>query len=409
MIMGRCLTVFAAIMALFAGGVARVAASDKAMPLPVNTALLDDVRQSYRRGDTETVKRVDVMKAYAEKLIKAKPVVVTDKKRIAPSNDPRDYITLSPYWWRDTTKTDGLPYVRHDGKRNPEVYEYANREQGNDIGERVEITSVLYYITGDRRYAKACAAQLRAWFTDAKTGINPNMTYSQIVPGRTNLRGTGIIDSRRFVKAILMSRLIEDSGEWTDADRRQLKAWAEAYCYWLEHSTQGRKESKAVNNHGIWYDAVHIMLLAYLDRKADLKDAVSGGIMAKLAEQIAADGSLPQELKRTLSLHYSTFVMEALVTVAHVVKPFGIDLWKEKTAKGTGMQDIVRYLMPYYLRPETWHHKQIKPFETWRGAVIMYEAAMNTGEKDYLRVAEKIGNVMKKGDINAVIYGKLGN
>ena len=148
-----------------------MAASDKAMPLPVNAALLDDVRQSYRRGDTETVKRVDVMKAYAEKLIKAKPVVVTDKKRIAPSNDPRDYITLSPYWWRDTTKTDGLPYVRRDGKRNPEVYEYANREQGNDIGERVEITSVLYYITGDRRYAKACAVQLRAWFTDANTHV----------------------------------------------------------------------------------------------------------------------------------------------------------------------------------------------------------------------------------------------
>ena len=48
MIMRRCLTVIAAIMALFAGGVARVAASDKAMPLPVNAALLDDVRQIGR-------------------------------------------------------------------------------------------------------------------------------------------------------------------------------------------------------------------------------------------------------------------------------------------------------------------------------------------------------------------------
>lgn len=394
-------------MAMLAGGVARVAASDKAMPLPVNAALLDDARQAYWRGDKETVKRVEGMMAYAEKFIKTKPVVVTDKKRIAPSNDPRDYITLSPYWWPDSTKADGLPYVRHDGKRNPEVYEYANREQGNDIGERVEITSVLYHITGDKRYAKACAAQLRAWFTDAKTGINPNMTYSQIIPGRTNLRGTGIIDSRRFVKAILMSRLIEDSGEWTETDRRQLRAWAEAYCYWMEHSTQGRKESKAVNNHGLWYDAVHIMLLAYLDRKADLEQAVSDGVMAKLADQIADDGSLPQELRRTLSLHYSTFVMEALVTVAHVVKPYGINLWKETTAKGTGMQDILKFLMPYYLRPETWPHKQIKPFETWRGAMIMQEAAMNTGNKEYQRIAGKIEAKWKKNSIEAVVYGSL--
>lgn len=390
---------------MLAGDVAHAAASDKAVPLPLNAGLLDDVRQAYRSGDNATVKRVEKMMAYAETFIKAKPVVVTDKKRVAPSNDPRDYITLSPYWWPDSTKADGLPYVRHDGKRNPEVYDYANREQGNDIGERVEITSVLYYITGDRRYAKACAAQLRAWFTDAKTGINPNMTYSQIIPGRTNLRGTGIIDSRRFVKAILLSQLVEGSGEWTEEDRKQLAAWAGAYCYWLEHSTQGRKESKAANNHGLWYDAVHIMLLAYLDRKADLEQAVSTGVMAKLAEQIADDGSLPQELRRTLSLHYSTFVMEALVTVAHVVRPFGINLWTETTAKGTGMADIVKHLMPYYLRPETWPHKQIKPFEAWRGAVIMYEAGLNTGNNDYLRVAGKIGAEWKKNSIDAVIYG----
>lgn len=394
------------LLSIFTGGITPVPAADREISLPINGKLLKETRLSYMRGDKETVKRVEDMIAYAKRFLYAKPVIVTNKKRIAPSNDPRDYVTLSPYWWPDSTKAGGLPYVRHDGKRNPEVYEYANREQGNDMGKRVEIMSVLYYITGDKLYAKACTEQLRAWFTDAETGINPNMSYSQIVPGHTNMRGTGIIDSRRFVKAILMSQLIEGSKVWTETDRKQLKAWAETYCYWLEHSTQGRKESKAINNHGLWYDAIHIMLLAYLDRKTDIGQAVSS-TMAKLGEQIADNGSLPQELQRTLSLHYSTFAMEALVTVAHVVEPFGINLWKETTTKGTGMQDIVNFLIPYYLEPETWPHKQIRPFDKWRGAVMVYEAAMNTGKKDYLRTARKIETGKKKDDIDAVIYGML--
>lgn len=403
--MRQYLKVIKVVLPLLFGGIVRSSASCALVPLPVNGGLLENVRQAYIRGDKATVRRVGDMAAYSERFLNARPVTVTDKKRTAPSNDPRDYVSLSPYWWPDSTKTGGLPYVRHDGKRNPEVYEYANREQANLMGTCVDFTSVLYYITGDRRYAQACAAQLRAWFTDAKTGINPNMTYAQIIPGRTTLRGTGIIDSRRFVRAILMSQLIEGSEEWTEADRRQLRAWAEAFCYWLENSTQGRKESAAANNHGLWYDAVHIMLLAYLDRKADVEKAVDHGIMAKLEAQIAPDGSLPQELKRTLSLHYSTFVMEALTLTANVVRPLGINLWLKTTAKGTGMQDVASYLLPFYLHPEAWPYKQIKPFAKERGAVIMYEAAMSAGREDYLRTAGKIGVGEKADNIDTVIYG----
>lgn len=400
----RLSTFITLLMLLFGAGTTAVAQKPN-LSLPINKQLLDNVRQAYRSGDKATAKRIADMAAYAEKYLKNKPVSVTDKKIIAPSNDPRDYITLSPYWWSDSTKKDGLPYVRRDGKRNPEVYEYANREQGNYVGSSVDYLSILYYVTGEKRYAKACAAQMRAWFTDEKRGINPNMTYSQIVPGRTNLRGTGIIDSRRFVSAILMSQLIEGSGEWTQKDINTLKAWVGAYCYWLENSTQGRKESKAVNNHGLWYDAIHIMLLAYLDRKADVENALNNGIIAKLNDQIAADGSLPQELRRTLSLHYSTFVLDALIETAHVVRPLGINLWTQKTAKGTGMTDIVNFLQPFYLNPQTWQHKQIKPFETERGMVVLREAAMNTGNKDYLRAAERVEVNGNSKTIYALLYG----
>ena len=28
---------------------------------------------------------------------------------------------MGPYWWPDSTKPGGLPYVRRDGERNPEI------------------------------------------------------------------------------------------------------------------------------------------------------------------------------------------------------------------------------------------------------------------------------------------------
>src|ERR1041384_6366545 len=44
-----------------------------------------------------------------------------DKAVIPPSGDKHDYMSQAPYWWADPSKPRGLPYVRKDGQRNPEV------------------------------------------------------------------------------------------------------------------------------------------------------------------------------------------------------------------------------------------------------------------------------------------------
>ena len=41
---------------------------------------------------------------------------------MAPSNNVHDYVSQAPYWWADSSKEDGKPYIRKDGKRNPEIY-----------------------------------------------------------------------------------------------------------------------------------------------------------------------------------------------------------------------------------------------------------------------------------------------
>ena len=57
----------------------------------------------------------------ADVALAAPLVAVTDKHTLLPpSGNKHDYFSLSPYWWPDSTKPDGLPYVRHDGVTNPE-------------------------------------------------------------------------------------------------------------------------------------------------------------------------------------------------------------------------------------------------------------------------------------------------
>ena len=52
-----------------------------------------------------------------------RPVLsITDKSRRAPSGDARDYVSLSIYWWPNPVTH--LPYIHHDGRRNPEVDDF---------------------------------------------------------------------------------------------------------------------------------------------------------------------------------------------------------------------------------------------------------------------------------------------
>jgi hypothetical protein len=40
--------------------------------------------------------------------------------------------------------------------------------------------SLLWWVTGDEKYAKVAGALARAWFLNEKTRMNPNMNYAQV-------------------------------------------------------------------------------------------------------------------------------------------------------------------------------------------------------------------------------------
>ena len=241
-------------------------------------------------------------------------------------------------------------------------------------------------MTGEERYAAKCAELLRAWFLDPERGMNPNLTYAQLIRGRRTIRGTGIIDGRRLGYALCSARLIEGSPAWSAADRAELAAWARAFLYWLEHSVNGRKECAAANNHGLWYDAIRMMAASAAGERERVRQIAEQSFAPRFARQVAADGSLPEELARTLSLHYTTFALEALLVARNVALESGYDLWTLPEA-----QRALAFAAPYYEHPEAWPYRQIKPFERGRGAALLFEAGRAANRTEWVAAARRIG------------------
>lgn len=368
---------------------------------------LEHVKQAYAAGDAKAAAAVAALQELAGEYLDRGPVYVTEKRKLPPSGDRRDYMTLSPYWWPDPAKPDGLPYVRRDGERNPEVYDYPERENAGLLGEAARTLALCYAVTGEERYAAKCAEWIRGWFLDPERGMNPNMAYAQLIPGRTTVRGTGIIDSRRFCYALSAASLLRGSKAWSDGDEAGLRNWVTAFLRWLEESENGRKEIRSANNHGLWYDAIRLMAVAWLGDRERAREIAEHSLAPRLAGQIAEDGSLPLELERTLSLHYSTFALEAVALSASLTADTGYSLWSYRSPEGRSLEQVVTWLEPYYREPATWPHRQIKPFDRDRGARILYAAGRALDRGEWVRTAREIGCRPEKSDFLSLLYFDL--
>ena len=118
----------------------------------------------------------------AERHLDQQPLSVMMKEKTAVSGDKHDYLSLSRYFWPDPTKPDGLPYINRDGVANPER-EKLDRPKVALMVSNITTLSLAWYFSGEEKYAQKAAEQLRVWFLNKDTRMNPNLNYAQIVPG----------------------------------------------------------------------------------------------------------------------------------------------------------------------------------------------------------------------------------
>ena len=329
--------------------------------------------------------------AAGDKALSVAPVSVVDKEQVPPSGDKHDYLSIAIYYWPNPDTPDGLPWVGHDGERNPAVDDIPDKTHKNTMMRVVRDCALAYRLTGEERYAEHAATQLKAWFLDPATRMNPSLTYAQGIPGICDGRPTGIIDTAHLGEVCDYAQMLTPSHHWNAADHEGLKCWFQAYLDWLRESPSGIAERNTSNNHATWYDAQVVHYALFVGETDYAREVCEKAKQRLIAKQIEPDGHQPHELRRTKSWSYSLYNLSAFFQLAQLADCVGVDLWHYETADGRSLRGALEYLIPYALAPETWEHKQITEFNPGGLAGLLAIAADAYGVARCQQLALELG------------------
>ena len=331
-----------------------------------------------QKNDPEYTKAFDQLKVDAEKALRFKPVSVMSKTDLPPSGDKHDYMSIAPYWWPNPSTANGIPYIRRDGEINPEVKNFPDKVVLPGLSASIYHLSLVFYFTGKEAYAEHASKLIRVWFLDEATRMNPNLKFAQSVKGVTDGRAEGVIDTRHFMHIMDAIQLLQASKAWTKKDQQGMEGWVKEFIQWLGNSTIGIEEKNAPNNHGVWYDA---QLLAYAGflRDSTLIKTIYARVLNRLDLEMDAQGSFPLEMRRTTSLHYSVFILNAYCSLATRFQQLGLDLWQTKTASGKSLKKGFDFILPYLLRAQQWTGPQINEFKQAEAIPLLNKAISQYG------------------------------
>ncbi len=301
----------------------------------------------------------------ADKELDKTLLTVVDKKTTPPSGDKHDYLSQGRYWWPNPKTANRLPYIRKDGVVNPEIEDFDRGALGA-MAKSVANLSLAFYLTHDDKYASKAVENIRIWFINKDTRMNPNMNYGQTIPGRGNGagRGEGVLDTYSFVEMLDGVELLKGSKKFTINDQNTLKNWFTDYLNWLLTSDVAHEEQNAKNNHGTAFD-IQATRYALFVGKNDVAEKIINEFPAKrLFKQIQPDGSQPLELERTTALGYSTFNLTHFLDMCTIAKSMKIDLFNSKSEDGRSITKALEYLAQYVGKPkEEFPYKQIKDWD----------------------------------------------
>lgn len=310
----------------------------------------------------------------AEKALAFQPVSVMEKAKFPPGGDKHDYMSIAPYFWPDSTKPAGAPYINRDGLVNPEVREYKDKIYLAAICENVSTLSLAFYFSDDSRYAEHAAKLMRIWFLNPGTRMNPNLNFAQAIQGITTGRGYGLIDTRHFVNLVDGIGLLNGAASWTSTDQAGMKDWFTRFLDWMQTSKNGMEEMNTTNNHGVWYDEQRLSYALFTGNTALAKQIVASA-ESRLDKQMDDKGGFPLEMKRTISLHYTVFVMDPFFTIAQLARNIGVDFWKYESPSGKSLKKGFNVLIPYLVEEKKWEGPQILKFNFAEAVPLLLQGA----------------------------------
>ncbi len=317
------------------------------------------------------------------------PFSVTYKKLAPPGGTINDYMSQGPYWWPDTTKPGGLPYIRRDGIRNPQAG--IDRSQLGNMMESVQKLSLAWFFSGDVKYAERAAYLLKVWFLDPETMMNPHLEFAQSIPGITTGRGIGIIDVRGMYALVDAITLLESSGAIDRTDMEQIKKWFASLFEWLTTSKNGKDEDDYKNNHSVAYDVIVSSIARFLGNDEYAARKISEMPARRIDPMIKSDGRQPEELIRTNAFGYSTGNLGNFFDAGETGLKVGVDIFSYENPEGGSLRKALDFLAGYIGRESEWQWQQIGGFSGSEKnlGLLIRRAARIYKEPDYQKLWEE--------------------
>lgn len=298
-----------------------------------------------------TIDRVRVLTA-ANQYLSEKPMTITASSSPRSAGGLHDFFSEADYWWPDPKDLNG-PYIQRDGMTNPDNF-VEHRRALMRLSLQVPALVAAWKLTHDKRYAAHAASHLRAWFIAEATRMNPNLQYAQAIHGRTTGRGIGIIDTIHLVEVARAIEILKDSSALSMTELGAITQWFKDYLGWMTTSKNGIEEREAKNNHGTCW-VMQVAAFAQLTGDQKLLEYCRERFKTVIVpHQIAADGSFPEELRRTKPYGYSLFNLEAMATVCQILSTPTDNLFTFQTSDGRGFQRAMEYMTSFIRDKKSW-------------------------------------------------------
>jgi hypothetical protein len=335
----------------------------------------------------------------AEWALRQQPITVTAQTSSRSAGGKHDFYSEGDYWWPNPASFDS-PYIQNDGMTNPDNF-VAHRKAMIRFSEVVGALASAYSLTGESRYVIHATLHCKAWFADTSTMMQPHLLYAQAIKGRFTGRGIGIIDAIQLMEVAQGLALMQKASSMDKIVLNASKSWFEQFLKWLTTHKYGIDEMNASNNHGTCWVMQVAAFAKFTGNDTLMKFCIDRYKNVLLPNQMAMDGSFPQELRRTKPYGYSIFNLDAMTIICQLLSSQQDNLWAFETADGKSIWKGIWYLYPFIADKTKWPLKpDVMHWKDWPVAQPFLLFGANAyGNKDWLNTWKKLDHTPKEPEV----------
>ncbi|MFN0158722.1 MAG: alginate lyase family protein [Bacteroidota bacterium] len=265
------------------------------------------------------------------------------------------------------------PYTKSDGVIDPDV-DRRDYQAAIALSKAVRDLGLAYAYTGVAKYASRAIERIHSWCINPETRMRPHFTNHQ-----------SKIELCITIPGILYGAdLVYNSLLWDPMERGAFLQWVDTFA---TNATQWTEK----NNYDNWRIVLVAAAGALLDNDALLQHAFER-YKSNVNQMIAGDpapkgylsGELPAERRRTKSLFYSLYALNAMTLTAEIALHRSSEsLYDFIGSDEKSLKLALDYHASYAANPETWPYQQIDDFKGENCAMfeLAYSQWKTTGFK----------------------------